>query len=64
MKKEEKDEELIPLSVKLKRLRLKEEQKNKRKLLGLMHDSRPASEIAKDVEEDESWQDVWKDTWN
>lgn len=63
MKNEEK-EDVVPLSVRIKRMRLKEEQKSKRKLLSLLHDSRSAREIAKDVEEDESWQDVWKDTWN
>lgn len=53
MKKEDVDD--IPLPIKQRRLRQKRENKEKNRLKTLLHDSRPASEIAREAEEDDSW---------
>lgn len=52
MKKED-EENTLPL--KQKRLRQKVESRTKQKIKNLLHDSRPASEIAQDVEADDEW---------
>jgi len=49
------DEEAVPLPTKLKRLRTKRENKQKNKLKDLLHDSRSASEIAREASEDDIW---------
>lgn len=52
MKKNE-DEEFLPK--KQKRLKAKQERKTEQRIKNILHDSRQASEIAKDVDEDDHW---------
>lgn len=49
------EEDAVPMPVKQRRLREKQESKARQRVKKLKLDSRPASEIAKDIEESDEW---------